>query len=429
MKKILAILVSLILLLGGAVVYLYYYPEESGLPGLALYIADTEVSPTGYQWHTPIIFSFYREYRLEDTRQTVPLGSFDSETVPIDFPEGYRSTVTIYPAGEPETPLFQGNEAEYSAFVFSENGVYDIVVESFREREGNEPYGNYKFQMQCEINIPPQLPEIRASAEQIQQGDVLAIEVTHLPEGVLPVAETELGTVSFYPLNDRMLGFVPTSYNREPGHYAVLVTCGEISREIPVEVLPGDFEVQNLWIDTSNEKIIEANSPYAYQQYREAIYPLYETADPEIYWNGPFIAPLEEYRITTQYAMTRYTNGSPTPSYHAGTDLAASSGTPVHAPARGRVVFSQYLLNTGNTMVIEHGAGLKTFYFHMETRNAEEDEMVEQGELIGTVGTTGYSTGPHLHFEMRLGNQSINPWNLIEGSGGFFTFLPSPADG
>ena len=84
------------------------------------------------------------------------------------------------------------------------------------------------------------------------------------------------------------------------------------------------------------------------------------------------------------------------------------------------MVFSDYLLNTGNTLVIEHGGGLKTYYFHLVERDVEVGDMVEAGQLLGKVGTTGYSTGAHLHFEVRIQDQNLDPFCFFEGTGGCF---------
>jgi pyruvate/2-oxoglutarate dehydrogenase complex dihydrolipoamide acyltransferase (E2) component len=80
------------------------------------------------------------------------------------------------------------------------------------------------------------------------------------------------------------------------------------------------------------------------------------------------------------------------------------------------------LLNTGNTIVIEHGGGLKSMYYHMNSLSVAQGATVQQGQLLGTVGTTGYSTGNHLHFEMRLFNETVNPMSLFQGTGSIFAF-------
>ena len=69
---------------------------------------------------------------------------------------------------------------------------------------------------------------------------------------------------------------------------------------------------------------------------------------------------------------------------------------------------------SGNTVLIEHGYGLKSWYYHMDSLNVSQDEMVKQGQIIGEVGSTGFSTGPHLHFAMSVNRVFVNPWTAIE---------------
>ena len=124
--------------------------------------------------------------------------------------------------------------------------------------------------------------------------------------------------------------------------------------------------------------------------------------------------------MNTTYGLFRYTNGSQTAERHAGVDLDAEEGDPVYAAAAGRVVYAGTLIYTGNTVVIEHGCGLKTYYFHMSALGCKQNDMVTAGQQIGAVGSTGYSTGPHLHFEARIGRQSIDPMALLDGSSGIY---------
>ena len=102
-------------------------------------------------------------------------------------------------------------------------------------------------------------------------------------------------------------------------------------------------------------------------------------------------------------------------------DFAVPTGTPVHAGGAGKVMLAEFLLNTGNTVIIDHGGGLKSFYYHMNSVETVVGTIVEQGELIGTVGSTGYSTGPHLHYEMRIGEQPVSPSMLFDPSAGLYS--------
>lgn len=104
----------------------------------------------------------------------------------------------------------------------------------------------------------------------------------------------------------------------------------------------------------------------------------------------------------------RYVNDALTSYRHSGTDYAVPKGTPVKALNRGRVNLSMFLTLTGNTVVIDHGFGLFTVYFHLDSLNVEKNQMVHQGDIIGTVGSTGFSTGPHLHYTTSIGKTNFD---------------------
>ncbi len=94
---------------------------------------------------------------------------------------------------------------------------------------------------------------------------------------------------------------------------------------------------------------------------------------------------------------------------HAGIDIGAGSGTPIRAAKAGQVVFSGVMNGYGNVIVINHGGGLSTLYAHQSRLGARDGQSVAQGDVIGAVGSTGRSTGPHLHFETRVGGSPQNP--------------------
>ncbi len=125
-----------------------------------------------------------------------------------------------------------------------------------------------------------------------------------------------------------------------------------------------------------------------------------------------FLAPTEG-KMTSKYG---YRENPVTKQYafHKGIDIAAPKGTKVVASAHGTVVTSAYLNNGyGNCVVLEHENNIKTLYAHLEKRLVKPGDSVAQGQTIGTVGLTGRATGPHLHYEVYKGTQSINPEELI----------------
>ena len=95
-----------------------------------------------------------------------------------------------------------------------------------------------------------------------------------------------------------------------------------------------------------------------------------------------------------------------TTSFHGAIDIAASRGTPIYAAGGGVVILARYYGNAGRTVFIDHGGGMTTLYFHMDKILVSVGQSVISGDQIGTIGTTGRTTGPHLHFETRLRNPS-----------------------
>ena len=134
----------------------------------------------------------------------------------------------------------------------------------------------------------------------------------------------------------------------------------------------------------------------------------------EIYWDEPFMMPVEG-RLSTPFGARRTLNGG-YGYIHAGIDLANKLGTPLSAANSGQVVLSEAQSLTGNTIVIDHGLGLLTLYAHLETMSVEKGDFVERGQQIGTMGSTGFSTGSHLDFETQLMGVYIDPYILEEKS-------------
>ena len=100
-------------------------------------------------------------------------------------------------------------------------------------------------------------------------------------------------------------------------------------------------------------------------------------------------------------------------TFHGGLDFAASTGTAVYAAEGGTVTTSAYSSSAGNYIIINHGNGMQTVYMHLSARYISEGSSVSQGQNIGAVGSTGVSTGPHLHFEVRLNGTKVNPANYL----------------
>lgn len=131
------------------------------------------------------------------------------------------------------------------------------------------------------------------------------------------------------------------------------------------------------------------------------------------YDGGTFIFPLKSYtRVSCDYGWrihpTLYVN-----QFHNGVDLAAAKGTPIYAAYNGVVVAATYSPTMGNYVMINHGDNLYTLYMHASTLKVKEGDSVKKGDTIALVGSTGRSTGNHLHFSVRKDGEYLSPWEYI----------------
>ena len=125
--------------------------------------------------------------------------------------------------------------------------------------------------------------------------------------------------------------------------------------------------------------------------------------------------PVEGVRLTSGYGM-RWHPVVGGRRAHKGVDLAGPVGTPVHATADGVVGRADWFSSYGLYVAVEHGGNIETRYGHMSRLNVAAGQQVRKGDIIGYVGTTGRSTGPHLHYEVRIAGQSVNPIPYMQAS-------------
>jgi len=136
-------------------------------------------------------------------------------------------------------------------------------------------------------------------------------------------------------------------------------------------------------------------------------------------WTPPVSGPIVPGLISSYFGEQRSFNGGPVQGHHGGTDFAEPEGADVFATSDGVVVLSGRYLIRGNLVVIDHGGGVFSSYGHLSERLVAEGDVVKQGQLIGKVGTTGLSTGPHLHWEMSVGGVLVDGLRWLDGTQGF----------
>ncbi|MFB6347793.1 MAG: M23 family metallopeptidase [bacterium] len=122
--------------------------------------------------------------------------------------------------------------------------------------------------------------------------------------------------------------------------------------------------------------------------------------------------PVEGW-LSSSYGYRKDPMGGKGKSFHEGVDLAAWYESPVRSPAAGTVEFSGRKGGYGKVVKIRHEYGYTTLYGHLASRTVEEGEQVKKGTLVGRVGSSGHSTGSHLHYEVRINGKAVNPWPYL----------------
>jgi Peptidase family M23 len=200
------------------------------------------------------------------------------------------------------------------------------------------------------------------------------------------------------------------------GEYRLVVTeeAGgaplHCSMSLPVRA--GKFVTESL---TVAPNFVEPNAEQLARAEEETrrLRAIFAAVTPEKLWRGRFRIPLDGVKNGGNFGRRRVLNGQPG-SPHSGVDFPAPEGTPVHAAQRGRVVLAEPLYFSGNTVVLDHGLGVYTFYGHLSEIAVKPGDVVEAGALLGQVGATGRVTGPHLHWGLTVNRARVNALQIVD---------------
>lgn len=252
--------------------------------------------------------------------------------------------------------------------------------------------------------------EVRVTPQSPQLGDTLEVIVE--PDADNPdEPQVTFGgrTYPVYPLaGNRYRALVPTTPLDASGRVDLKVfgSGGTRTRNLLVWLRDRTFPVQRIWLSGA------ANRPATESELAQVA--AFKTlVTPEKYWQGAFLAP-SGGRVSTIFGVRRYYNGKfANRYYHRGVDYAAGTGAPVVAPAAGRVALvgreSEGFHVHGNVVGVDHGQGVLSIFMHLSGIEVEPGTIVRAGERIGTIGSTGASTGPHLHWGLYVHGQAVDP--------------------
>lgn len=296
----------------------------------------------------------------------------------------------------------------------------EYIVESQAQwllKENSSFYGNQTLNFTVNIDRPAKVSVI---TKENYPGNILLATVENLngDESLTLKTDAVKTSTENYNYKEKGVFICPIDLYAEPKDYELSVVvnegkAGEYTISTNFSVKNKSFKTQYLTVtDEMNES---NNDNTAIYEFAQLVKPARTESVEEKLWEGTFLMPVEG-ELTTDFAEIRFVNNEQSSSRHSGLDLAAPLGTEIKAPNNGIVTFAmEGLLSPGSTVVIDHGMGLFTSYYHLDSIKVEKGQKVKKGEIIGTVGTTGFSTGPHLHYAVSIYNTYVNPYQPLSG--------------
>jgi murein DD-endopeptidase MepM/ murein hydrolase activator NlpD len=259
--------------------------------------------------------------------------------------------------------------------------------------------------------LPGPFTSIEVSPVPVSQGETLICSVRTAEPVTLSGTLFER-TIAWAEEDGVTYGLAAVHVLTEPGLYEMTLSATDgdgrttdITVDIVVEA--GGFGYERI---PAAPSLLDPAIVAAERQRLDALRPTFtEIRD----WSGAFQRPCGG-SVSSYFGTHRAYNEGPYTSYHGGVDLRGPTGTPVNAPAKGTVLLAEALTVRGNAVLLDHGWGVLSGYWHLSAIEVQVGQEVEPGDLIARIGSTGLSTGAHLHWEMWVGGVNVNPLQWLE---------------
>ncbi len=260
-------------------------------------------------------------------------------------------------------------------------------------------------------------PKVWTSPAPVMQGRTMLVEVQG--QGRLELNGTLLGReLRFVEEGERYWALVGVDALTPLGDYPLALRMTELdsgdllTMQETFTVAEGGFTTYNVVVPADRQSLLD---PELARAEREKVNAVFAGVSGDRQWAGAFGLPLSgELRVTAPFGQRRSYNSGPVSSYHTGHDYGADEGTPVLAPITGTVALAEPLQVRGQAVILDHGLGVFTGFWHLSRIDVVAGQVVGRGEVIGLTGNTGLSTGPHLHWEMRVLGMPVDPLQWTE---------------
>ena len=416
MKRLLLWLIGValgvVVLLAAVLGVSYSFTSEGAKPASEVQFAGQELEPNGWCWQVPLLGGQVDKVFASPRTLTVQkLGVLYDAHPAFALPEWYSyGPLTITDSAG--NVVFEGTAATYDDFLFPANGDYKAELTVWRlpenmlatQFEGGstgelrqdvrlekpaKPIGWYYYSFRFTLQASA---EVELSAERVEQGGTVAAAFTGMVGETAPTVETDLGNVQAVRLGSGWRAYIPAAYNAAAGAHEVTFTVGGETVVKNITVIPKDFGTVE--IEAEPEASEAANT-----EFRNAVWPLYEQPAREKLWSGGFACPAENYMTLVDFGQTKVTDGKQG-SKSNSTKLYTIPGDPCRAPANGVVVLARNLALTGNTVVIDHGCGMRSYLYGLDALSVSEGQSVERGQAVGALGED-------LTMDFKLGSKSV----------------------
>jgi murein DD-endopeptidase MepM/ murein hydrolase activator NlpD len=241
---------------------------------------------------------------------------------------------------------------------------------------------------------------------QVKLGDTLRISC---PAEFTSAKLNDRSAKLYLQPNGKRFGLLPISVKDTPGIFPLILSTSEEgeSQTLRVVIRKTIFPSQNVTLAPEIEALHSTPEEMALlASFRDTIS---ETRS----WQDPLVAPVSGC-MTSPFGVKRLHNGKPTGEYHGGVDQRTPEGEAIRAVAAGTVTFAKQFNVLGNAVGIDHGQGLESTYLHMSRLAVASGATVERGDTLGYAGSTGRSTGPHLHWVLYVNGINVNPSQWIK---------------
>jgi len=250
------------------------------------------------------------------------------------------------------------------------------------------------------------LVRLSVAPGQVLEGSPFVVRVLDPGISRRPTGSFSGRRLSFAPCGQdcyEAIGIAPIGMT--PGDYSIKINAGQGVESLPLRVLKEKFGSQSLTIPPDKVNLSPEDEARADAEADE-MRALWRKRTEKL-WEGSFIMPLDG-EFSTEFGVRRTINKTRL-SIHSGVDIRGGYGTPIKAANTGVVVMAKDTFYGGNTIILDHGQGVYTVYMHMQEFRASLNQVVTKGETIGLVGSTGRSTGPHLHYTVKVDRNSASP--------------------